>query len=268
MAAPTPADLEMALLRFTAIHRQQWPDGAPDRWPVALVGEWRTLLIDLVNGLASESVAAERRLLLQVRITLEAELERAVRRFGPGPADVVQDTQKVFARVRAHLANPRTRPPENSAYTGFDVVWPVTPQIVTSPFGYRRDPILGPSTYRFHSGIDLGGRSGSTVVAAASGKVTDAGWSGGHGRKITVAHRFGIRTVYAHLKRVLVKKGQSVSQGQPIGLMGSTGRSTGPHLHFEVHRGNIPLDPLELLLSSRRAHRNAAPALRLARDRR
>ena len=260
-AAPKPEDLELALLRFTALHRQNWPKGGPVSWPSALVGEWRILLSDLRLGLTSTEVAADRRLLLQMRITLEAELERTVQRFGPAPKDIARDTGRVFAGVRQHLATP-PKTVERSDRRTVDVVWPVSPQILTSPFGYRRDPIMRKRhTYRFHAGIDLGGRSGTSIVAAASGKVTSAGWAGGHGKSITLEHPGGIFTTYSHLKRVLVSRGQTVKQGQAIGVMGSTGRSTGPHLHFEVRRHNVPLDPLELLLSSRRAQQQPpAPA--------
>ena len=258
LAAPKPHDLEAALLRFTALHqarmsktrRQHNVDG----WPPQLVGEWRMLLTDLQLGLQSQAVGANRRLLLQVRITLEAELERGLRRFGPPPTDLVRDTQVVFIRVQKHLAQGRPAPTKPRVAAADDIIWPVTPQILTSPFGYRRDPILGAHTYRFHAGIDLGGRTGTSVVAAAEGRVSEAGWAGGHGRSIQVRHPGGLTTVYSHLKRVLVREGQTVRQGETIGLMGSTGRSTGPHLHFEVRRGNVPVDPLELLLVSRRAH--------------
>ena len=262
LAAPKAADLEVALLRFTALHRQGWPDAAADRWPGGLTGEWRTLLADLKHGLRSSSVGADRRLMLQIRITLEAELERSVARYGPAPKDVVNDTRSVFGAVQRHLLRPPERRPQRIV-TAVDIVWPVTPQILTSPFGYRRDPILGRTNYRFHAGIDLGGRSGTTIVAAAAGEVIDAGWSGGHGRSIKVRHRGQVMTIYAHLKKVLVRPGQRVAQGEVIGLMGSSGRSTGPHLHFEVRRGNVPLDPLELLLTSRHASRDdRAPSKR------
>ena len=198
-----------------------------------------------------------------MRITVEAELQRDARRFGPAPADVVLDAQRVFVSVQHHLAHVQS-PTRDRRPRSIALVWPVSPQILTSHFGYRRDPIIGRHTYRFHAGIDLGGQMGTAVVAAATGEVADAGWSGGHGRSITVRHKGGIYTVYSHLRRILVRDGQRVTQGQTIGLMGSSGRSTGPHLHFEVRRDNVPLDPLELLNMSLPAprQRRAARAAR------
>jgi lipoprotein NlpD len=103
----------------------------------------------------------------------------------------------------------------------------------------------------YHDGIDIAGPSGTPIVAAASGKVIEAGWddSGwGLGNKIEIQHPDGSRTVYAHNSRLLVSKGQQVTQGQVIAQRGSTGNSTGPHLHFEVHSdGRLAVDPFPLL---------------------
>jgi murein DD-endopeptidase MepM/ murein hydrolase activator NlpD len=125
--------------------------------------------------------------------------------------------------------------------------WPLAPLIVTSPFGYRRDPILGHEEIRFHSGVDLGGSNGDVVFAAAEGKVTYSGWLGGHGRTVVVQHAGGYVTMYAHLRRVTVSLGQHVKPGDGIGRLGSSGRSTGPHLHFEVRYGGTPIDPLDVV---------------------
>ncbi len=134
-------------------------------------------------------------------------------------------------------------------------MWP-SDAVLTSGFGWRRNP-LG-RRYRFHSGIDLGGKRGDPVYAAAQGQVIKAEWSGGYGRYIEIDHGFGIVTLYAHNNRLLVKTGDVVRQGQKIGLMGSTGRSTGPHLHFEVHLDGSAVDPMDYLRRARRPRR-AAP---------
>jgi len=123
-------------------------------------------------------------------------------------------------------------------------LWPAN-AVITSGFGWRRNP-LG-RRWRFHSGIDLGGKRGDPVYAAAQGKVITAGWSGGFGRYVEIDHGFGIVTVYAHNHRLLVKEGDVVRRGQKIALMGSTGRSTGPHLHFEVHLDGAAVDPMDYL---------------------
>jgi murein DD-endopeptidase MepM/ murein hydrolase activator NlpD len=133
-------------------------------------------------------------------------------------------------------------------------MWP-SDAVLTSGFGWRRNP-LG-RRFRFHSGIDLGGRRGDPIYAAAQGQVIKAQWSGGYGRYIEIDHGFGIVTLYAHNHRLLVEEGDVVRQGQKIALMGSTGRSTGPHLHFEVHLDGSAVDPMDYLRRARRPH--AAP---------
>lgn len=121
--------------------------------------------------------------------------------------------------------------------------WPVR-GTVTSPFGWRRDPVsLGNS---FHRGVDIGSPAGATVRAAADGVVKRASYWPGWGNLIVIDH--GVyQTYYAHLQRFHIKTGQKVSKGEKIGEVGSTGFSTGPHLHFEIHKHGKPLDPLTIL---------------------
>lgn len=119
------------------------------------------------------------------------------------------------------------------------VGWPCSGRI-TSPFGYRADPFTG--TKRFHSGVDIANQEGTPVGAAADGIVIWTGWAGGYGKRVVIDHG-SFRTAYAHLKEILVKPGQEVKGGDVVGLMGSTGRSTGPHLHFEVIVDGEYVDP-------------------------
>jgi len=116
---------------------------------------------------------------------------------------------------------------------------------LTSSFGYRVHPILG--YRRFHAGIDFGAPHGSAIRAADSGTVIFAGWYGGYGRSVIIDHGNGLTTLYAHASQVYVSEGQSVERGQAIAAIGSTGLSTGPHLHFEVRRNGTPVNPLEYL---------------------
>lgn len=119
---------------------------------------------------------------------------------------------------------------------------PVNGAHLTSSFGMRFHPILNYS--RLHQGVDFGAAWGSPVLAAAGGKVTFAGAHGGHGNYIQVLHHPGLMTAYAHLSRFAVKPGASVAQGQVIGYVGSTGLSTGPHLHYEVWLNGAPVNPV------------------------
>jgi murein DD-endopeptidase MepM/ murein hydrolase activator NlpD len=122
---------------------------------------------------------------------------------------------------------------------------PSCPISLSSPVASAYSDVFGPRGNRFHTGIDFPGSRGTPVVAAAAGRVAFAGFSlGGWGRLVTIAHGGGTRTMYAHLSRVGVRVGQYVQSGQRIGRVGSSGMSTGPHLHFEVRVRGAAVDPL------------------------
>lgn len=114
----------------------------------------------------------------------------------------------------------------------------------TSPFGWRRDPISGGA--RFHAGVDLRAAYGTAVPAAADGEVVFAGARGSYGNLVIVRHESGIESRYAHLSTVDVREGETVAIGQSVGRVGSTGRSTAPHLHFEVLVNGARVDPATL----------------------
>ncbi|WP_017299370.1 murein hydrolase activator EnvC family protein [Nodosilinea nodulosa] len=116
---------------------------------------------------------------------------------------------------------------------------------ISSGFGNRVHPILGHS--RFHAGVDFAASYGSTIHAADSGRVIFAGWYGGYGQAIIIDHGGGLSTLYGHTSRIFVQEGQAVQQGQAIGAVGSTGLSTGPHLHFEVRQNGNPVNPMGYL---------------------
>ncbi len=112
---------------------------------------------------------------------------------------------------------------------------------VTSPFGYRPDPFLGRPA--LHTGVDLLQPYGSDIRATAAGRVVHAGAAGGYGDMVEIDHGFGLSTVYGHMSEISVSEGQEVAQGQLLGRLGSSGRSTGPHLHYEVRVAGEPVDP-------------------------
>lgn len=115
----------------------------------------------------------------------------------------------------------------------------------SSSFGWRTHPILG--YRRFHAGLDFAANYGSTIRAADSGTVIFAGWYGGYGRAVIINHGGGITTLYGHASELYVSEGQTVQRGQAIASVGSTGLSTGPHLHFEVRRNGTPVNPGDYL---------------------
>jgi murein DD-endopeptidase MepM/ murein hydrolase activator NlpD len=119
---------------------------------------------------------------------------------------------------------------------------------VTSGFGSRFHPILG--YVRMHAGLDLAARYGSPIVAAADGRVASAGWSGGYGNLVRIAHNGNIQTMYGHMSRIVAHSGAFVRQGQLIGYVGSTGLSTGPHLHYEVLKNGRPVNPTSVKLAA------------------
>ena len=121
------------------------------------------------------------------------------------------------------------------------MIWPCSSTYISSYFGYRDAPTWGASTY--HEGIDIAGYYGEGIYAAMSGTVTTAGWGGGTGNYIVIDHGNGLKTVYMHLSDIYVSAGQYVSQGSTIGAMGSTGISTGTHLHFSVIVNGAYVDP-------------------------
>ena len=128
--------------------------------------------------------------------------------------------------------------------SNYPSIWPVKGTI-TSQFGYRSSPTAGAST--FHEGVDIGVDYGTPVRATASGEVTMAGWVDGYGNLVEIDHDNGIVTRYGHNSMLLVVEGQSVTTGDIIALAGSTGRSTGPHVHYEVRLNGIPNNPIMFL---------------------
>jgi len=125
-------------------------------------------------------------------------------------------------------------------------IWP-SKGWLSSSFGYRNSPFTGEK--EFHKGIDISTRIGAPILSSADGVVSFSGWDRGYGRVVVLKHGHGFETKYAHLKKSLVKKGQHVKRGETIGLVGVSGRTTGSHLHYEVHLNGVPINPIRYVLN-------------------
>ena len=179
--------------------------------------------------------AAERERLLGA-ISREREyIERQLREMEEDSAEIQHALERELSRRAASPGTYQRFP----AWTGS--FFPPARGVITSGFGYRNHPIL--RRRKMHTGIDIGARMGSPVYAAADGEVFFASWRGGYGRCIILLHGGDVSTLYGHLSRINVSQGQTVKRGQVIGAVGSTGLSTGPHLHFEVRRRGVPVNP-------------------------
>ncbi|MDR1019910.1 MAG: peptidoglycan DD-metalloendopeptidase family protein [Synergistaceae bacterium] len=189
---------------------------------------------DTVKSLSSEYGIFEEAIRSANELAADAVLVKGNEVFLPG------------AKVMAFVETPKGRKAvvkeKVNAVKGFG--WPVVGKI-SSSFGWRKDPIRGGKD--FHTGLDIRAPRGRQVVASAAGKVVHAGWMGGYGQTVVIQHPGGITTLYGHCSKLLVKAGKNVRRGERIALVGSTGRSTGNHVHFEVRKGGSPTNPLKVL---------------------
>jgi murein DD-endopeptidase MepM/ murein hydrolase activator NlpD len=125
-------------------------------------------------------------------------------------------------------------------------IWPVRGWL-TSGFGYRIDPFTG--LRQFHEGLDIANRLGTPIIAPADGIVSRCSNSFGFGLTLEINHGYGIKTIYGHLSKTYVTVGHSVRRGERIAAMGSSGRATGPHLHYQVMLNDVPMSPMNYILN-------------------
>jgi len=166
---------------------------------------------------------------------IKAQLDGQLASYSALVADLEAESRKLeeeLARSRWRAGRPGVG----------ELLWPTNGR-AGSGFGWRVHPIYG--SRRMHTGVDISGPYGQPIIAAAEGLVVHAGWRGGYGLAVVVDHGGGLATLYAHQSSINVADGQVVTAGQKIGSIGSTGQSTGPHLHFEVRVNGTPKDPMQ-----------------------
>lgn len=235
----TSPQLHAALVAFTdqeEAARLGVPRGA--KMGPANARAWMGILAEVGSLLArapkktSPFDVVHARLVLQTQLTSDAQL------YGDFPPDVADGAQRALVLLTQRLALIAPRQPRADIRR---FIWPVDPVVVTSPFGNRVHPISG--HYRFHSGLDLLADSLQPIRASYDGVVAFGGYNGSYGNQIELQHDPAIATRYSHLHSVLVTQGERVRRGDVIGLAGSTGQSTGVHLHFELLRNGVAEDP-------------------------
>lgn len=160
-------------------------------------------------------------------------------------AQLAKDSQSIGALIQNRVAAERAKNHDVAVVMGTGQFAYPSDAPVTSSFGWRMHPILG--YQKFHSGMDFGAEYGSPIRAADRGVVIFAGWYGGYGNAVIIDHGNGLTTLYGHSSGLYVSEGQAVERGQAIAAVGSTGLSTGPHLHFEVRKDGEPVDPANYL---------------------
>jgi murein DD-endopeptidase MepM/ murein hydrolase activator NlpD len=200
-------------------------------------------LVSLEQDLERQRAEAD-----QLMLDLESrkeQLEESYAQMEEQEVLVAKAIDEMIARIEEEerLAALRNQSSGYRKGTG-SIIWP-TPScyIITSEFGNRLHPTLG--YYKFHTGVDIGASYGAKILAADDGTVITAGYnSGGYGNYVVISHGNGLTTLYGHMSSYAVSNGQNVSKGDVIGYVGSTGRSTGPHLHFEVRQSGQYIDPM------------------------
>lgn len=180
----------------------------------------------------------------EIREELRAEVAERVRGWQGQIAEIEEEDAELESFIANKQALAAGQQPKAADVSTEGYVWP-TAGGVGSGFGNRLHPVLG--YYRMHTGLDIGGAHGAPIYAANSGEIIVAGVQGGYGNTIVVDHGDGLSSLYAHQTRFAVNVGETVARGDVIGYVGSTGMSTGPHLHFEMRLYGTPIDPMPFM---------------------
>ncbi len=195
--------------------------------------------------LEAKSMVEKKKAALNAKIAEKSNMIKKLEKDIEAYKRVEEEQERLENQLKASLQSSLSKSSSavSPKYVNGAFSWPAPASYnITSPYGYRIHPVY--KTKKFHSGIDIGAGYGTAVVAANGGTVTMAGWNGGYGNCIVIDHGGGLATLYGHMSSISVSKGASVSKGQQIGKVGSTGVSTGPHLHFEALKNGSTTDPM------------------------
>jgi len=225
-----------------------------DRMFVAINQSLRTIENEQIEGVdslaenafAAADTIAEALAAAGLEVALGDEADEAV----GGPLLPVDAGRAFEARVRELDEALEKLETVKAAARAMPIHNPAPGQPVSSSFGVRRDPFV--RTPAMHAGIDFRATPGTAIRAAGAGTVIRAGWTGGYGRMVEIDHGNGLTTRYAHMSKIRAREGQKIETGDIVGEVGSSGRSTGPHLHYEVRRNGAPVDPLRFLKVGRK----------------
>jgi murein DD-endopeptidase MepM/ murein hydrolase activator NlpD len=229
------ASIQTGLLGDEATLQNAQADANQQQLALDGLAQQRRNLLQLAEN-QRQDVATQVSQLDDTSAQAEAALEELVRE-----KQAEEEARRAAARRAAELSGV-SLPPEPGAPG--QLAWPVSGPI-TSPFGMRMHPVYGRPI--LHAGIDIGVPQGTTIGAAADGRVIVAGYEGDCGNMVALDHRGGLSTIYCHMSQIFVGVGQDVQRGQAIGAVGMTGDATGPHLHFQVMQDGHPVDPMSFL---------------------
>lgn len=245
-------DVDVASRR-SALMRQVQGDLADAVDRLAGLEEDRGLLAERAQSIVLEAEAIRQEIAIEVavlerdrnqQLELEAALSAKIDNWETQAQALDREEEELTSFIRSRQLATVVSSAGLSAASAEGFVRPIDAR-PGSPFGNRRHPILG--VYRLHAGVDFGAPTGTPIWAAKEGKVISAGWRGGYGRTVLVEHSGGVTTLYAHMSKITTSVGAFVGRGEVIGLVGSTGQSTGPHLHFETRIAGKAKDPMLLI---------------------
>ena len=205
------------------------------------LGKQKNQLGDLVSDFASKALAIAKEKLDQQQVTERLKTQRAF--YEQAERQLANESHQLESQIVQIESSQRNH--NQHMYMGSGTLSAPLRADISSPFGWRKHPIFG--IRRFHTGIDLAGPNHAAIRAADSGNVLYTGWYGGYGKVVIVSHGKGMATLYAHLSKIAATSGANIAKGDVIGYEGTTGFSTGPHLHFEVRIDGKPNNPIAYL---------------------